>query len=268
MIKKFLICFSLTLTFSLLFVNQDFAQVKQAPAKKTTTVKKATTVKKTTTVKKASTVKKALPVAKKVVKPVIQNGGTIKIRVITDSGTMVIRLYDSTPLHRDNFAKLVSEGFYDSLMFHRVIPQFMIQGGDPLSKNAPAGTMLGNGGDNLTRIPAEFKPYLFHKKGVLAAARDNNPEKASSACQFYIVEGKLWTDAELDMMESQSGKKFTPQQRGAYKEQGGTPFLDMNYTVFGEVESGMEVIHKIASVPRDQSDRPRGDVRMHIELVK
>ena len=261
MSKKFLIFFALTMAFSLLFVNSNFAQVKKAAATKTV-VKKATTVKKATAAKKTTAVKKAI------VGTVPGNGGSIRVRIITDSGTMVVRLYDSTPLHRDNFVKLVKEGFYDSLMFHRVIPQFMIQGGDPLSKHAIAGTMLGNGGDEMARIPAEFRPFLFHKKAVLAAARDNNPEKASSACQFYIVEGKIWTDADLDMMEQQAGKKFTAEQRSIYKEQGGTPFLDMNYTVFGEVETGMEVIHKIAIVPRDANDRPLGDVRMHMELVK
>ena len=104
---------------------------------------------------------------------------SIRIKITTDSGTMIVKLYDSTPLHRDNFVKLVKEGFYDSLMFHRIIQGFMIQDGDPNSKNAAAGVMLGNGGDNLTRIPAEFRKSLYHKKGVLAAARDGNPEKAA-----------------------------------------------------------------------------------------
>ena len=144
----------------------------------------------------------------------------------------------------------------------------MIQGGDPLSKNAAAGIMLGNGGDNMERIPAEFKPYLFHKKGVLAAARDGNPQKASSACQFYIVDGNPANDDMLTGLEQRQGRKYTPEQRSIYKTIGGTPFLDMEYTVFGEVESGMEVIHKIATVPKDQSDRPLGDIRMRMELVK
>jgi cyclophilin family peptidyl-prolyl cis-trans isomerase len=181
---------------------------------------------------------------------------------------MVIRLYDSTPLHRDNFVKLVEAHFYDSLLFHRVINGFMIQGGDPLSKNAEPGVMLGNGGSDMERIPAEFRPSLFHKKGVLAAARDNNPEKASSACQFYIAQGKKYTDEDLNMMEAQMGRKLSLAQRKVYKTVGGIPFLDMNYTVFGEVESGMEVIDKIASVPTAPGDRPIGDVRMKMEVIK
>ena len=200
--------------------------------------------------------------------PPVPHDPTIRIRVITDSGTMVIKLYDSTPLHRDNFVKLVREGFYDSLMFHRVIPQFMIQGGDPLSKNAPSGTMLGNGGGDMARIPAEFRPSLVHKRGVLAAARDGNPQKASSACQFYIVQGRKWSDAELDMFESRKGIKYSASDREYYKTHGGTPMLDMDYTVFGEVESGIEVVDKIASAPRDGADRPFGNIRMRMEVIK
>ncbi len=223
------------------------AQVKKAPAKKAPVA-----VKKTASFKP--------PVIKKI-------PGT-RVLLTTDSGVMVIRLYDSAPLHRDNFVKLVKEHFFDSLLFHRVIQGFMIQGGDPLSKNAAPGMMLGNGGDDLQRIPAEFKPTLFHKKGVLAAARDNNPEKASSACQFYLVQGKKYSEEELNMMEAQLMRKFSPAQRLAYKAVGGTPFLDMNYTVFGEVEKGLEVIDKIAGVPRDANNRPLGDVRMKITLIK
>lgn len=193
---------------------------------------------------------------------------SIRVKIVTDSGTLIVKLYDSTPLHRDNFVKLVKNGFYDSLMFHRVIPEFMIQGGDPLSKNAPSGTALGMGGGDMERIPAEFHPSLIHKKGALAAARDGNPQKASSACQFYLVEGKKSTDAELDMMESRKGMKWTPEQRNVYKTIGGTPFLDQDYTVFGEVESGLDVIQKIVSVPRDGNNRPLGDVRMKMELIK
>jgi cyclophilin family peptidyl-prolyl cis-trans isomerase len=193
---------------------------------------------------------------------------SIKIKITTDSGVIIVKLYDSTPLHRDNFVKLVKQGFYDSLLFHRVISNFMIQGGDPLSKNAQPEQMLGNGGSDMERIPAEFKPSLFHKKGTLCAARDNNPEKASSACQFYIVQGKKFTDDELNNMEMGSGTKYTPAQRLAYKTIGGTPFLDQNYTVFGEVISGLKVIDKIASVKKGMADRPVGDVRMKMEVVK
>ena len=205
---------------------------------------------------------------KKIVAPAAKADGAIRIKISTDSGIIIVRLSDSTPLHRDNFAKLVKEGFYDSLLFHRVIPQFMIQGGDPTSKYAQPGMMLGNGGDNLSRIPAEFKPSLYHKKGVLAAARDGNPEKASSACQFYLVEGKLWTDEQLNMLEQQKGVKYTPEQRINYKTIGGTPHLDGAYTVFGEVETGIEVIGKIANVSRDANNRPLGDLRMKMEILQ
>lgn len=190
-----------------------------------------------------------------------------RVKIVTDSGIMVIRLYDSTPLHRDNFIKLVKQGFYDSLLFHRVIPQFMIQGGDPNSKNAMPGVMLGKGGDSMQRVPAEFRTSLFHKRGVLAAARDGNPAKASSPCQFYLVQGKVWNDAELSVTESKIGKKFTEQERNTYKTVGGTLQLDQNYTVFGEVESGIEVIDKIATVPRDSSNRPLVDIRMYMEVI-
>jgi cyclophilin family peptidyl-prolyl cis-trans isomerase len=221
-------------------------------------------------VKKAP-VKKKPVAAKKAVAfkpPVIKKVPGIRVKLTTDSGVMIIRLYDSTPLHRDNFVKLINEHFFDSLLFHRVIKDFMIQGGDPLSKNAEPGTMLGSGGGEMQRIPGEFRPTLFHKKGVLAAARDGNPEKASSACQFYIVQGKKYTDADLNMMEIQMAQKFSKAQRLVYKTKGGVPFLDMNYTVFGEVESGQKVIDKIASVPTAPGDRPLSDIRMKIELVK
>lgn len=213
---------------------------------------------------------KKVPVKKPVV--INKTAGT-RVKVTTDLGVIIIRLYDSTPLHRDNFVKLVKTHFFDSLLFHRVIKDFMIQGGDPLSKNAKAGEMLGMGGGDMTRIPGEFKPGLIHKKGVLAAARDNNPEKASSACQFYLVQGRLSTDAELNQVECtvrQTNPDFyyTDEQRKIYKTIGGTPFLDMNYTVFGEVEKGMEVIDKIAATPTAPGDRPLTDIRMKIELVK
>lgn len=193
--------------------------------------------------------------------------GPVRIRISTDSGVIVVRLSDSTPLHRDNFMKLVKAGFYDSLLFHRVIPEFMIQGGDPSSKNAGQGTALGGGGSDMTRIPAEFKSSLYHKKGALAAARDGNPEKASSACQFYIVEGKIYTDEQLNMIEQQKGFKYTPAQREMYKTMGGTPKLDQDYTVFGEVETGHEVISKISHVNKDGMNRPVGDLRMKMEII-
>jgi len=190
-----------------------------------------------------------------------------RVIVSTDSGNMVIRLYDSTPLHRDNFIAKVKEGFYDSLLFHRVITGFMIQGGDPNSRYAQPGEMLGMGSAPGDRIPAEISPSLFHKKGVLAAARDNNPAKASSNCQFYIVQGKKYSDQEIDMMGMQGGKPVPAEQRLAYKTVGGTPMLDQNYTVYGEVEIGMKVVDKIASVPTAPGDRPISDVRMQMKIL-
>lgn len=191
-----------------------------------------------------------------------------RVRILTDSGTMVVKLYDSTPLHRDNFVKLVKEKFYDSLMFHRVIAGFMIQGGDPLSKRAQPGEQLGMGGGDMQRIPGEFKSAYIHKRGALAAARDGNPQKASSACQFYIVQGKPLSDAELNQFDLRRPDKYTEIQKDAYKTAGGVPFLDMEYTVFGEVESGMEVIDKIASVSKGPGDRPLKDIRMKMELMQ
>lgn len=196
------------------------------------------------------------------------NASSIRVRITTDSGIMVIKLYDSTPLHRDNFVKLVKEGFYDSLMFHRIIAGFMIQGGDPNSKNATTGMQLGMGGGDMQRIPAEFRTSMIHKKGALAAARDGNPQKASSACQFYIVDGKPIPEAELNMYESNKGIKYTADQKEIYRTIGGTPMLDQDYTVFGEMESGMEVINKIANVAKDGANRPLGDIRMHMEIVE
>jgi peptidyl-prolyl cis-trans isomerase B (cyclophilin B) len=199
----------------------------------------------------------------------------------TTKGDMVLKLYNETPQHRDNFLRLVREDVYDSLLFHRVIQNFMIQGGDPESKKAVAGSMLGNGEvKGIERIPAEFNPALYHKKGALAAARDGNPAKASSNCQFYIVQGKTFTDADLDRMENRTaadfertksgaGFKYTPEQREMYKTVGGTPHLDNNYTVFGELISGMEVMESIAAVPVDANNRPKEDVRiLDVQVLK
>ena len=192
--------------------------------------------------------------------------------IATNYGNIVVKLYDSTPLHRNNFIKLVKEGFYDSLLFHRVIDSFMIQGGDPESKNAPDSVQLGEGEAPGDRIPAEFNKAYFHKKGALAAARDDNPAKASSNCQFYIVQGKTYNDTVLNMMECQlrnnnPGFYFSDAQRKAYNTVGGTPFLDQNYTVFGEVVKGLDVVDKIAALPRDANDRPLQNVRMHIRML-
>ncbi|UYQ93070.1 peptidylprolyl isomerase [Chitinophaga horti] len=192
-----------------------------------------------------------------------------KVKVITPYGTMIIKLYDQTPKHRNNFLKLTRKHFYDSLLFHRVIKDFMIQGGDPDSRRAKAGEELGNGSVGYT-VPAEFQLDLFHKKGVLAAARDDNPAKASDGCQFYIVQGKKFTDEELDKVEKNrlGGRKIPVDQRAVYKKIGGTPHLDQSYTVFGEVIKGMEVIDKIAAVKTDQRNRPVTDVPMKIRVVK
>ncbi|MFN8344962.1 MAG: peptidylprolyl isomerase [Spirosomataceae bacterium] len=192
------------------------------------------------------------------------------ITISTSYGEMKAVLYDQTPLHKQNFLKLVNDRFYDSLLFHRIIEGFMIQGGDPNSKNAKPGEHLGNGGGNLERIPAEFRPELFHKKGALAAARDGNPEKKSSACQFYIVQGKTYTDAELDVqLRRMAGtRSATPAQREIYKTLGGTPHLDGNYTVFGEIISGLAVLDSIAHQPKDRSDRPLKDIKMSMKAEK
>lgn len=183
------------------------------------------------------------------------------VEIKTSMGKMVVMLYNETPKHRDNFLSIVKAKQYDSVLFHRVINSFMIQAGDPTSKNASASAMLGNGElPGIARIPAEFNSSLYHKKGALAAARDGNPEKASSNCQFYIVQGKKFTDADLDRMELYNGWKYTAAQREMYKTVGGTPHLDNNYTVYGELVSGMDVLDAIASVKTNPGDRPAVDV--------
>ena len=195
-----------------------------------------------------------------------------RILLSTDSGDIVLRLYNQTPLHRDNFIKLVKQHYFDSLLFHRVIKSFMIQGGDPKSKNALPAIQLGNGGPGYT-ITAEFDSSLFHKKGALAAAREGdntNPLKASSGSQFYIVQGKTFTDSGLDSVEKfrLKGRKLPAAHRQVYKTLGGAPHLDMSYTVFGEVESGLEVVDKIAAAPRDKNNRPLTDIKMKIRILK
>lgn len=250
----------------------------------------------------------------------------VYILIETPHGTMKAILYNDTPIHRENFVKNIKDNVYDSLLFHRVIKEFMIQGGDPESKNAKAGAVLGNGGLGYT-IPAEFNPSHFHKKGVLAAARTSdqmNPEKESSSSQFYIVQGKVYTDTILSMMEIRinNGKKnqifntlltkpgyenqmavvkeavtkkdnaaiqkifnemekdinaelekqgkfsFTKEQRLAYTTVGGAPHLDGNYTVFGEVIEGLDIIDKIATAEVDGNSRPLTDIKFKITLVQ
>lgn len=247
------------------------------------------------------------------------------VLINTGFGDIKVKLYKETPLHRENFIKLVSDKFYDSLLFHRVIKGFMIQGGDPDSKNAPADAILGNGGPGYT-IPAEFNSKYFHKKGAIAAARrgdDVNPGKESSGSQFYIVQGKVFTNAELDKIEkriyirdkrntfnnylnSQENKaiknkidslrkeknilelgramkevenklqeeynklelfEFTEEQRKIYTTIGGSPHLDGDYTVFGEVIEGIKIIEKITSVKTENNNRPVEDIKMTIKII-
>jgi cyclophilin family peptidyl-prolyl cis-trans isomerase len=191
------------------------------------------------------------------------------VKIKTSKGECIIMLYNQTPKHRDNFLKLSKEGFYNGTLFHRVIKEFMIQGGDPDSKTAKPGQALGEG-DLKYRVEAEFRDSIFHKKGVLAAARDNNPQKESSASQFYIVQGKKWTDSTLDdvQMKRMNGRIIPESQRRVYKEQGGTPHLDQNYTVYGEVVSGIEMIDAIAELKTGPSDRPVEDVSMIVSVLK
>jgi peptidyl-prolyl cis-trans isomerase B (cyclophilin B) len=186
----------------------------------------------------------------------------VKFIIHTDYGDMKGILYNETPKHRDNFVKLVKQGYYDGLLFHRVINGFMIQGGDPDSKNAKPGQRLGSGGPGYT-VPAEFNAKLIHKKGALSAARQGdqvNPSKASSGSQFYIVQGKKANPGQLSA-------NYTVEQKKIYETIGGTPFLDMQYTVYGEITEGLDVIDKIAAVEKDASDRPLKDVKMTIKII-
>ncbi|MEM1324455.1 MAG: peptidylprolyl isomerase [Bacteroidota bacterium] len=189
-------------------------------------------------------------------------------RIDTNVGSVKVKLYNSTPLHRDNFVKLASEGYYDSLLFHRVMPNFMIQAGDPASKLAPQGQRLGGGGPNYT-IPPEISAPHF--KGALSAARKAdqfNPERESSGSQFFIVHGSQQRDENLDLMERSKGIQYTAEQRALYKELGGYPSLDTEYTVFGEVIEGLEVVDEIAGYATDQWNRPLKEVRItSIEIL-
>jgi peptidyl-prolyl cis-trans isomerase B (cyclophilin B) len=185
-----------------------------------------------------------------------------KIKIETEYGNIVLMLYDYTPLNTNNMVKQAKAHVYDSTLFHRCIPKFVIQGGDPDSRHAQPGQQLGNGGLSYT-IPAELgNPLAYHKRGAVGVARDNTPDKSGSATQFYIVVGKTFTDEALDNMAKQSGRTFTPVQREAYKTLGGTPHLDGNYTVFGEVIEGMDIVDKISNEARDGNDRPLKDIRM------
>ncbi len=232
------------------------AQVKKKPVTKKSVARPAPKV-----------LPSASPAKDTLVLPMAPAESFTRVRITTTLGVIVVKLYNKTPQHRDNFIKHVKEHFYDSLLFHRVIRDFMIQGGDPNSKNALPGQFLGTGDVGYT-VPAEFDTTLIHKRGALCAARTENPAKASSGCQFYIVQGRKSNDMELEMIQRRNRINYTPAQRMTYKMSGGTPFLDMNYTVFGEVESGMEVIDQIASQATDGSNRPLTDVRMMMELLE
>lgn len=201
------------------------------------------------------------------------------VLIETSMGNLKVKLYNETPLHRDNFIKLVEEDFYDGVLFHRVIKDFMIQAGDPNSKTCSADDRLG-AGDLGYKLPAEICfPQLYHKRGALAAARQAdvvNPEKQSSASQFYIVEGRTFSDDELNMFEERVRQatgnadfKYSDEQRITYKTFGGTPHLDGQYTVFGEVIEGYDLITKIANVPTKAADRPVEDIKiLNVRVVR
>lgn len=183
----------------------------------------------------------------------------------TSAGDIKLMLYDETKFHKENFIKLVKQGYYNGILFHRVISGFMIQAGDPASVTAKPGQALGSGGPGYT-IPAEFYPSFYHKKGALAAARQSdavNPKKESSGSQFYIVQGTVYRDSQLKSLENtQKHLPFTTEQRSAYTTIGGTPQLDNAYTVFGEVMEGLEIIDKIAASPTDERNRPLTDIKI------
>jgi cyclophilin family peptidyl-prolyl cis-trans isomerase len=184
--------------------------------------------------------------------------------ISTEFGDMKVRLYEDTPIHRDNFVKLAKQGFYDSLLFHRVIQGFMIQGGDPQSKNAAPNAVLGMGGPGYELDSEIGRPHLY---GALAAARTQNPQKRSSGSQFYIVQGRPVSEDILTRIEQSKGIAYNAEQKAAYAELGGTPQLDMDYTVFGEVVEGLDVLETIASQPTLPGDRPAQDIRMTVEIL-
>ena len=194
--------------------------------------------------------------------------GKTYVTLTTSQGSVKILLFDVTPKHRDNFIKLVKDGFYNDLLFHRVIKGFMVQGGDPTSKNAAPDKGLGFTGPGY-QVPAEFKNEVVHVKGALAAARTggpSNPEKESSGSQFYIVQGSPVNDGLLTQTEQRSGIKYSADAKAVYLKYGGTPFLDHEYTVFGQVVEGLDVIDKMAAVKTGASDRPVENLKMTIKI--
>jgi len=193
---------------------------------------------------------------------------TMKAVISTTYGDMTVELYDETPQHRDNFVKLAEDGFYDGLLFHRVIPNFMVQGGDPNSRDAAATARLGSGGPGYT-IPAEIQDTLLHVRGALSAARqgDNvNPQRASSGSQFYVVTGTPQTPQTMQSAMARTGRQYTDDQLQQYYDQGGYPFLDGDYTVFGRVIEGLDVLDKIQAIPTNNLDRPTEDIKMKITM--
>lgn len=201
--------------------------------------------------------------------------GTVRVRIETTLGNIVVRLYDATPVHRDNFTKLVREGYYDGTLFHRVIKDFMIQGGNPRSKGSAADMPLGEGSPDYTLEP-EFRKGLFHKRGALAAAREGdktNPERRSSGSQFYIVWGRTFSPRQMEYLadkmraESPEDGGWTEEQQRTYATVGGSPHLDGKYTVFGEVEEGLDVVEKIQNAPTGPNDRPLEDIEVQMTVI-
>lgn len=189
------------------------------------------------------------------------------VTVSTNFGDFTIQLYEETEKYRENFVSLVQEGFYDSLLMHRLIPDIIIQGGDPESRDAPKGKFLGRGNVDYT-IPPDFR--YVHTYGAVSGARTSdavNPQKNSSGSQFFIVMGNPVTDEQLDQIEKDKGFQYTPEQRRLYKLVGGIPQFDKDYSVFGEISEGMEVVKKISRLPRDANDRPVDDVRMFMKIA-
>jgi peptidyl-prolyl cis-trans isomerase B (cyclophilin B) len=193
-----------------------------------------------------------------------------KVKIKTSLGEIVVALYDDTPLHRDNFLKLAKEKIINGSTFHRVIDGFMIQGGDPTTKDPNAKTPAGQGGPGYN-LKAEIKRNHLHKKGALAAARlpdQMNPERESSGSQFYIVQAGPVKPEDLTMMENYFGIKYTDAEKKMYYELGGRPDLDMQYTVFGEVVSGIETVDKIAKAQKNAQDKPLKDIKMELQIVE
>lgn len=196
-----------------------------------------------------------------------QNDKSTYAVITTGYGDITIRLYNSTPKHRDNFIKLTKEEFYDYLLIHRVIKDFVVQGGDPKSKSAHVLDALGDGDPGYLLEP---EIGAIHVRGAVGAARKDdarNPERKSNGSQFYIVQGTTVTETELDQWEAKKGIRYTPEQRALYLERGGLPFLDMEYTVFGEVVEGWDVLERISNAPTHRFDRPSEDIRMLVKLV-